>query len=326
MSQPGLPNSALSAVRELARLSALELPKHVAYAPWTRVSFENGVSIEANGDVTNFDDAIFRNAMEKLHPLLKASVDTTKIISPSPTSPSDSVAFLLLKILFSKRAIVDCHSEAVSTSDLQWWRTASQLFISPAPHSTKHARPRNVTFLDFTNRKALIESSVPDDFQGHLQYIEVTSAGDLPSGFIDSISDSIVITLFPLALDERALYCNRRLLELNIPFLRCGIGETAFECGPLVIPDSSTCLECMWRRQLGTQPILERFVSVEQKPTDSATPIDLVLFGFLWLEILRIVTTGQTPQTIGHIISGEPFLSTVSRRRILRLPNCPSCG
>lgn len=326
MTHPEYPKSTLSAVRELARLSAIELPKLVAYASWTRVSFENGVSIEINGDVTTFSDAIFRDAMKTLHSSLKTSLNTTNIVNPNSASSSDSVAILLLKILFSKRAIIDCCSDNESGGDLHWWRTASQLYVSPDPHSVEHERPQNITFLDFTNRQDLIESSAPDEVQGHSQYFDVANASDLPPGFFDKASDSIVITLFPLALDERALYFNRRLIELGLPFLRCGISETAFECGPFVIPSSSTCLECMWRRQLGNQPNLEQFAGIEQTIKHSAPPIDLMLFGFLWLEILRIVTIGQTPQTIGHIISGEPFSSTVSRQRILRLPSCTTCG
>ena len=320
-------NQVLAAIKELARLSSLALPRYLTYAPWTRISFENGFAFDVNGDVTSLDPVIFRLAMEKLHPLLINTLDTSTLLQTSPELPSDSVGILLLKILFSKQAVLEYKPQDTSPPSSKWWSNISELSSPIHRSSPRHERPKNLIILDAISRRGVVEQTIPSELSSCLNYFnapdELNETLTWLSGFENT---SLLVLLLPYNLDNSALQLNRRLVENGTPFLRCGVGSTSFDCGPLVIPGSSPCLECVWRRRIGTQPIIERFAESEQFANPANNPLDLALFGFLWLEVLRIMTEAQYPHTLGHIITGDLLGSSVLRRRILRLPRCSACG
>lgn len=127
---------------------------------------------------------------------------------------------------------------------------------------------------------------------------------------------------------------NRVCLALGTPWLHTAIDGPFLFVGPLVVPQRSSCYECMETRitmnlRQGASYTAYKRALAERRASPGDVPVlDAVgglLAGHAALELLNFALTGAT-FTVGKVLAIYLPTMEISFNEVLRVPGCAGCG
>jgi bacteriocin biosynthesis cyclodehydratase domain-containing protein len=125
---------------------------------------------------------------------------------------------------------------------------------------------------------------------------------------------------------------NEFCLNQNVPFFSAVLHDYVGYAGPLVVPRSTACFECLIRRQDSNleSPLLIRAtddVAFQGQIVDGMLPFSARLLGSIAaFEIYRYFARSTLGWRADTVIEIDLLASTMKPRKFLRLPRCPVCG
>jgi bacteriocin biosynthesis cyclodehydratase domain-containing protein len=129
----------------------------------------------------------------------------------------------------------------------------------------------------------------------------------------------------PDQFDEAAAQrLNQTSIRAEVPILFYRARGLEVECGPLVIPPSTSCYRCLVVRRAGLLSPLER-VWLQRTEIIGALRFPLVV-EFLALEAMKYLARLGEPSLQGRLWRFSLHSGETAMHTILRIPRCPDCG
>ncbi len=194
-------------------------------------------------------------------------------------------------------------------------------------------------------RLVVVQGDGGDDIEGVLDQVGLraevisakpgTSITDLVSALREQLHETPrAIACWGIAHRlPQALAVNDLAVETGVPVLfGCSEGVVG-RIGPLVLPGTTSCLECMVRRLLGTAGPREatayaqarlRYADTLPDPWPTHPVWRATILRLFALELANVVSE-QPPQTVGGFLEYSYPGGLGRRHPVYRVPGCPSC-
>lgn len=146
----------------------------------------------------------------------------------------------------------------------------------------------------------------------------------------DVIQGSDIVILSADSPEHIHYWVDQACYEMKIPWTNVGYLDTWGACGPLTIPDETSCLICEMKTRNVKQDELEKTNEISKinsrAHAPSFGPVNSFISSFAALEVIKFLTSYETPVTIGKrwlINSGTMETEIVDYPKDLE---CIQCG
>jgi ribosomal protein S12 methylthiotransferase accessory factor len=178
-------------------------------------------------------------------------------------------------------------------------------------------------------------SSVCANLELRLQVADPRLEGEwraILEGWGVKIHDKALLTLVVARdhLEDWLAPLNLAALSERQPWLLCSAGRYGMACGPLFVPGSTACWECLRARLALNRPIELAAARSGRRTATSVygTPpwTMAVLQGFAMVQVARYLASGSAGPPEGVLLAIDPLAVQVRRHPVMRRPQCSVCG
>lgn len=151
------------------------------------------------------------------------------------------------------------------------------------------------------------------------------SSEDLAALMLDA---DIVVSIQPDCLSLRALVLNRYCWQTHKPFLSAGNTERGWYIGPLTVPGTPGCYECLAAIMLTSRrdPDAANLGAFTPPSIDRWSVADAVAGHTVAFQVLNYLTRTSPLQSEGDIIFVDSGSLSTSRHPLFAHPACGNCG
>jgi bacteriocin biosynthesis cyclodehydratase domain-containing protein len=128
---------------------------------------------------------------------------------------------------------------------------------------------------------------------------------------------------------ELQRWVNRACLDAGVAYISAGQFPPLVRVGPMVLPGSSACQECLERQTRRGFPMYDEVTAeISKKPPRAATlgAASGVVGSMLAMEAVHLLTDASRPASVDTALILDLRTMRLSKERVRRDPACPECG